>query len=91
MGGCQNYGPFLGTLNLRCRMKIRTQKGTLILTTTHIGAFIIRIGSWHYTITIGRNPPPKKKKIVYVTNYLGPDITCERWLQPFRIEVFAAC
>ena len=22
MGGCQNYGPFLGTLNIRCRMII---------------------------------------------------------------------
>ena len=32
MGGCQNYGPFLGTLNIRCRILIRTQKGTIILT-----------------------------------------------------------
>ena len=36
MGGCQNYGPFLGTLNNRCRMRIGTQNGTIILTTTHI-------------------------------------------------------
>ena len=36
MGGCQNYGPFLGTLNNRCRIIIGTQKGTLFLTTTHI-------------------------------------------------------
>ena len=36
MGGCQNYGPFLGTLNIRCRIIIGTQKGTTILTTTHI-------------------------------------------------------
>ena len=38
MGGCQNYGPFLGTLNNRCRIIIiiGTQKGTIILTTTHI-------------------------------------------------------
>ena len=36
MGGCQNYGPFLGTLNNRCRIILRTQEGTLILTTTHI-------------------------------------------------------
>ena len=36
MGGCQNYGPFLGTLNNRCRIVIGTQKGTIILTTTHI-------------------------------------------------------
>ena len=33
--GCQIYGPFLGTLNIRCRIIIRTQKGTIILTTTH--------------------------------------------------------
>ena len=43
MGGCQNYGPFLGTLNNRCRIIIGTQKGTLILTTTNIE-------------TIARNP-----------------------------------
>ena len=38
MGSCQNYGPFLGTLNNRCHIIIRTQKGTIILTTTHIGS-----------------------------------------------------
>ena len=36
MGGCQNYGPFLGTLNIRCRIIIGHQKGTIILTTTHL-------------------------------------------------------
>ena len=36
VGSCQNYGPFLGTLNTRCRIIIRTQKGTIILTTTHV-------------------------------------------------------
>ena len=36
MGSCQNYGPFLGTLNIRCRIIKRTQKGTIILTTTHV-------------------------------------------------------
>ena len=36
MGSCQNDGPFLGTLNIRCRIIIRTQKGTIILTTIHI-------------------------------------------------------
>ena len=25
-GGCQNYGPFLGTLNIRCRIIIGIQK-----------------------------------------------------------------
>ena len=36
MGGCQNSGPFWGTLNNRCRIIIGTQKGTIILTTTYI-------------------------------------------------------
>ena len=36
MGGCQNYDPFWGTINIRCRIIIGTQKGTIILTTTHI-------------------------------------------------------
>ena len=26
MGNCQNYGPFLATLNIRCRFKRRTQR-----------------------------------------------------------------
>ena len=28
MGGCQNYTSFLGTLDIRCRIIIGTQKGT---------------------------------------------------------------
>ena len=36
MGSWQNYGHFLGTLNNRCRIIFGTQKGTIILTTTHI-------------------------------------------------------
>ena len=36
LGGCQNYGPFLGTLSIRCRILIGLQKGTIILTTTHL-------------------------------------------------------
>ena len=31
IGGCQNYGPFLGTLNSRGRITIGIQKGTIIL------------------------------------------------------------
>ena len=34
MGGCQNDGLFLGTLNIRCRIIIGIQKGTIILTIT---------------------------------------------------------
>ena len=33
-GGCQNYGPKNGTLNMRCCIILGTQKGTIILTTT---------------------------------------------------------
>ena len=40
MGGCQNYGPFLGTLNIRCRIIIGIQKGTVILTTTHMCVYV---------------------------------------------------
>ena len=36
MGGGQNDGPFLGTLNIRCRIIMGIQKRTIILTTTHI-------------------------------------------------------
>ena len=36
MGGCQNYCPFLGTLNIRCRIIIGIQKESIILTTTQI-------------------------------------------------------
>ena len=34
--GGQNYGPFLGTLNIRGRIIIGVQKGTTILTNTHM-------------------------------------------------------
>ena len=40
MGGCPNYGPFLDTLNLRCRIIIGIQKGTIISTTTHMYVFM---------------------------------------------------
>ena len=36
LGGCQNYGPFLGTLNIRCRIIIGIKKGPIVLTTTHM-------------------------------------------------------
>ena len=36
IGGRQNVGPFVGTLKIKCRIIIRTQEGTIILTTTHM-------------------------------------------------------
>ena len=53
MGGCQNYGPLLGTLNIRGRIIIWIQKGTIILTTIHaavkcepVQLFLDRSESW---------------------------------------------
>ena len=40
MGGCQDYDPFWGTLNIRCRTIIGIQKGAIILTTAHIYIYI---------------------------------------------------
>ena len=34
-GGCQKFGPLLGTPNIRGRNIIEIQKGTIVLTTTH--------------------------------------------------------
>ena len=42
MGSCQNYDPFLGTLNIRGRIIIGIQKGAIILTTTLI-SFLRRL------------------------------------------------
>ena len=61
-GGCQNSGPFLGTLNIRCRIIIGTQKGTIILTTTQYAlgqSFVCRyLGSFgpqsHENLPSGR-------------------------------------
>ena len=36
MGGCQNHGPLLGPLNTGCGIILRTQRGTIILTTYHV-------------------------------------------------------
>ena len=48
VGSCQNYGPFLGTLNSRCRIILGTQTGTLILTATHVfrGSGVWSSASW---------------------------------------------
>ena len=51
MGSCQNYGPFLGTLNNRCRIILRTPNGTIISTTTHTHTHI-----YIYTTTMELGP-----------------------------------
>ena len=51
MGGCQNYGPFLGPLDTRCRIILRTQEGIIVLTTTHM--ILPSIGSGPYGALLG--------------------------------------
>ena len=36
MCGCEHDSPLLGPLNTRCSIILRTQKGTIILTTVHV-------------------------------------------------------
>ena len=40
MGGCQNHGLLLGPLNTRCRIILTSQKGTIILTSTHLYLYL---------------------------------------------------
>ena len=40
MGGCQKNGPFLGTLNIRCRIIIGIKKGAIILKTTRMSSLL---------------------------------------------------
>ena len=48
MGSRQNSGPFLGTLNIRCRIILRTQTGTIILTTTHVQTLFMYVFLYAY-------------------------------------------
>ena len=58
MGRCQNYGPLLGTLNIRVPFTIlRTQKRTIRLTTTPLGLGLpfrdLEIGGYGFGGNIG--------------------------------------
>ena len=49
MGVCQNYGPRLGPINERCRIILRTQKGTIFLDNHADGKFFLeRVPAWYY-------------------------------------------
>ena len=50
MDGCQNCGPSSGTLNVRCHIIIGIQKGTIILTTTHMDYKEMWGGCWLGTV-----------------------------------------
>ena len=65
MGGCQNYGTFLGTLNNRCRSIIGTQKGTINLDNHPFG------GSW--AVTTSGVISPLIGVIIIVTLFTTPE------------------
>ena len=50
----KNYGPFLGTLDIRCRIIIGTQKGTILLTTIYITPIPLR-NPYKATARLGRH------------------------------------
>ena len=43
MGGCQICGPFLGTLNIRCRIVIGIRKGAILLTTAQMKPGVVLV------------------------------------------------
>ena len=67
MGGCQNYGPLLGPLNTKCRIIKRTQKGTIVLTTTHIHACMRRSVCMKSVYT---NTSKKQRRQVHIYIYV---------------------
>ena len=57
MGGCQHYGPFLGTLKSRCRIIIGTQKRTIILRAAHVPQNPKTLYNRKYVAHLGISPP----------------------------------
>ena len=53
VGGCQNYGPFLGTLSIRCRIKIRTGSHRLRTQTLNNATLVAEfISPKKYTLSV---------------------------------------
>ena len=48
MGGYQNYDPVFGPLNTECRILLRTQKGTMILTIIYY-SYLLGLEASHTT------------------------------------------
>ena len=69
MGSCQNYGPFWGTLNNRCRTILGTQKGTIILTTTHTYIYIYIYIYMYIYICIYRHTHTHHTHTLFLTSY----------------------
>ena len=84
MGGCRNYLPFWGSLNIRCRIIIGYQKATIILTTTHI---LFPKSSEDF-----RNPPPHRLYGTRVMMYDVYRVLSRGWgyLKPRFMEMWVA-
>ena len=79
MGGCQNYGPFLGILNIRSQIIIGIQKGTISLTTTHM----LRQHSRKQTsVGVPRRPAAGMGFRVYRVYALEPSHCENIWIYP---------
>ena len=57
LGGCQNYGPFLGTLNIRCRTILGTQKGPIFEV---LRSEIVNACPSQKTLARDSEPPPSQ-------------------------------
>ena len=77
MGCCENYGLLLGAQNTRCRVILRTPKGTIILTTTHIGIVVLVLGRY---LVVGYLDPwcqvgPSQGSSTHYLRFLVPKTT----------------
>ena len=80
MGGCQNYGPFLGTLNIRRRIIIGTQKGAVILRTTHMVSMgrtgvLMWLTGVRSILTKSPRPPKQCLQRIMGSAYVGMDLS----------------
>ena len=77
-GGCQNYGPFWGTLSNRCRIILGTPKGTIILTTAHrdVGLRVYRLEKLCGLCGV----------TVWYKRGFGDNSFCSLWVWSFGIE-----
>ena len=76
---CQNYDPFLGTLNIRCRTIIGTEKGTIILTTTHVQSHRLDTEAARQSPGFGR---PRDFGVIRADDIRRGVACCWLWLKP---------
>ena len=70
--------PWLGTLNIRCRIIISIQKGTIILTTTHV---LARVGQ-QKTDLLGDHPAFQGLGFRVILKTMGPSLVIDSITAP---------